>query len=94
MAGAVFGVFGLSLVVAGAVLLVTGDANLKGRLHALVDGPMDPLLLFVSSYFTLLSNKAHPWKEERSEHSLRKSQKCAFAKANSIYQTSNFLFQA
>lgn len=55
---------------------------------------MDPLLLFVSSYFTLLSNKAHPWKEERSEHSLRKSQKCAFAKANSIYQTSNFLFQA
>ena len=53
MAGAVFGVFGLSLVVAGAVLLVTGDANLKGRLHALVDGPMDPLLLFVSSYFVV-----------------------------------------
>lgn len=42
----------------------------------------------------LLSNKSRPWKEERSEHSSRKSQKCPFAKANSIYQTSNFLFQA
>lgn len=53
---------------AGAVLLVTLDANLKGKLHALLDGPMDPLLSICFFVFCCQINRAPAKKKEVSIH--------------------------